>query len=481
MDRQDIALLRAINGLQSELSDKDKSLIDAIAIGKGESIMTVRSTGLEFDDGCLDAIDRGLDFVGKAIGEDRRFIRSTGEVLPVEKIKRVSKETIIHLGRHSDLVKEVDGDEIVPDKLYSAERLNDYATYENRFLCTLLCMIKEFLDDKYDLISKGNVSQYNLGLDRQASSQGRKLAVKLELSYESENSSAPALEKIERLRQKTDFYLRTPLMTEAAKEDKVRYLTKTNVLRMDKNFSEAADLFEFLLSYRNAAESKELFRDVQLGDEENRRLILPIILESFAVRLIESGIGAEECAKAERKLFEEEAAKVKAEIRGEGGAEKYIKLLTDRIGELDAENVRISRSLDQAKKLSEQSPIERLECVERERDELAFSLEEARENEKKVRLELGGKIDELTQKLALTEEKLTLMSARLNALREVAEDELTSPGDLDELEREFFALGNLLSDRWNRIKTELKRQHMGDLIKIIKGTKEAEGDGRKGV
>ena len=42
----------------------------------------------------LEAIERGLEFVEKAIKEERQFIRSNGEVIPIEKVKRVSKDSV---------------------------------------------------------------------------------------------------------------------------------------------------------------------------------------------------------------------------------------------------------------------------------------------------------------------------------------------------------------------------------------------------
>ena len=52
----------------------------------------------------IDEIEKGLTFIEKAIREERQFIRSNGEILPIEKVKRVDKESVAHLARHSDLL-----------------------------------------------------------------------------------------------------------------------------------------------------------------------------------------------------------------------------------------------------------------------------------------------------------------------------------------------------------------------------------------
>ena len=87
------------------------------------------------DEDWICEIEKGLEFIEKAIKEERQFIYSNGEVMPIEKVKHVSTESVRHLAKHSNLIGKVEeGEDFVPDKLYTVERLNDYAVYENRFL-----------------------------------------------------------------------------------------------------------------------------------------------------------------------------------------------------------------------------------------------------------------------------------------------------------------------------------------------------------
>ena len=53
------------------------------------------------------AIEEGLPFVEKAIREERQFIRQRGEVIPIEKVRRVSKASVSHLARHGELITRV--------------------------------------------------------------------------------------------------------------------------------------------------------------------------------------------------------------------------------------------------------------------------------------------------------------------------------------------------------------------------------------
>ena len=89
-----------------------------------------------------------------AIKQERQFIHASGEVLPIEKVKHVSKESVAHLARHSNLItKEKRDGGMIPDRLYSVEKQSDYAVYENRFLYMLLCLLRDFITVRYERIS----------------------------------------------------------------------------------------------------------------------------------------------------------------------------------------------------------------------------------------------------------------------------------------------------------------------------------------
>ena len=136
MNRLDVyyRALRAYRGVTANRQCEDFRRVVAEANTENDEI-TVSRNICTVEEDWMDAIEAGLVFVEKAIREERQFIHSNGEVLPIEKVKHVSKESVQHLARHSNLItKERRGEDMIPDHLYSVEKLNDYAVYENRFL-----------------------------------------------------------------------------------------------------------------------------------------------------------------------------------------------------------------------------------------------------------------------------------------------------------------------------------------------------------
>ena len=90
--------------------DKEQEFFEAIKIN-----CTIDEDWVEF-------IESKIEYVTKAVNEERQFIETIGEVVPIEKVKKVSKDSVKHLAKHSNLITKVpeNEDDILPEKLYIA-------------------------------------------------------------------------------------------------------------------------------------------------------------------------------------------------------------------------------------------------------------------------------------------------------------------------------------------------------------------------
>lgn len=207
------------------------------------------------------AIEEGLVHIEKAIKEERQFIQSNGETVPIEKVKNVSKESVQHLAKHGNLITRVpeEGEDIVPDKLYTVERLNEYAVYENRFLYMLLCYLRDFVTIRYnDILSLTNKYEGTLDINKKISLSKRTMDYTVTLreerrddKYLRENNSAKdIIDRIDLILKTILSFLATPLMECTAKVAMIKPpITKTNVLKMDNNFKGAVRLYDFIIAY----------------------------------------------------------------------------------------------------------------------------------------------------------------------------------------------------------------------------------------
>ena len=398
----------------------------------------------------VEAIDRGLVFIGKAIDEERQFIRSVGEVDPIEKVKRVSRESVEHLARHSNLLtREREDGELVPEKLYTVERLSNFAVYENRFLYMVLCHLRDFISVRYNAIVK-KTNTYRGEADMKKTFTQGKTTLSYELCLRETRPDDPVLrersdamkelERVERILRATLAYLRTPLMMEVAKADKLKPpITKTNVLRMDKNFKEVVALYDYISSYPGDGYTIE--EEVVEADTADRRIaaefVEPVLLLSFLG--YEYGL---ELRKELRRRYEEE-----------------------NFRRAEAENRRRARELERMRRrLKEEgtSPDEYILLLEKQVVELGRELDRIRALE-------AENIELKQQALALAEEMEALEKAHAEEVaelnghiaelgREMAQEAAAHAEALAEVNRRKEAeLGRILSDRDNAVRKANER------------------------
>lgn len=222
--------------------------------------ITVKRSYCTIEEDWVNAIEAGLVHVEKAIKEERQFIRSNGEVVPIEKVKHVSKESVEHLAKHSNLITRYEeGEDIIPDQLYTVERLSDYAVYENRFLYMLLCCLRDFVTLRYNaILDITNKYEATADFSKKISTGKEKLNytvsmhdVKRDDPYLKENNPAKAIiDRIDLILKAVLAFLATPLMESVAKSPMIKPpITKTNVLKMNNNFKGAVALYDYIVSY----------------------------------------------------------------------------------------------------------------------------------------------------------------------------------------------------------------------------------------
>jgi len=323
-------------------------------------------------------IEKGLVFVEKAINEQRQFIRSDGEVVPIEKAKHVSKHSVQHLARHAEYItrEPEDGeDDLVPDKLFMLERDSDFAVYENRFLYMLLRYLVDFIDIRLDRINElGNTYRGSMGIKKSISLGKRHIDYEVSLSEERRNDPYSSLNdeavelvhRIEGVEHWVMSLLATPLMEQVAKVPMIHPpITKTNVLRMNNNFKGAVALYDYVTSYEGDGYTIEERKKIvsPFGDIMSDEFADIVMLTSFLT--YEYGTDIKDILKAsyeaeEERRRREEQEKLAAQISalkkrivdtGES-SDTYMLLLEKRNKALEADSKRLEVELAENERLN---------------------------------------------------------------------------------------------------------------------------------
>lgn len=409
--------------------------------------IVVRRQLCDIETDWIEAIEEGLVHVDKAIREDRQFIRSNGEIVEIEKVKSVSKDSVEHLARHSNLITRYEeGEDVIPDRLYTVERLSDYAVYENKFLYMLLCYLRDFITMRYNkILDLEHTYNGRMAMNKNIVMPKRKINVSISLDEErkddpylkAQSESLGVINRIRNILELTHAYLATPLMQEVSKVPMLKPpVTKTNVLRMNHNFRGALALYEYISAYnRDGFTVREKIQKINpfrldMADE----FAEVILLSSFLT--YEYGLDLKDTF---RKEYDEEEERRKQEE------------ITRHLEQLKAMRRRI-------KELGE-SPDEYILALEKINKELEPNVEKLKIAKQEID-NLNNLVNELrTKTLVLSNQVLTLKND-IEALK------VKHLEQLQKLEQEHQEAIQSLTDEYNQ-QIEILNQEHSEKIKQI--------------
>ncbi len=397
----------------------------------------------------VDAIEEGLKYIAKAIAEERQFIHSNGETVPIEKVKNVSKDSVVHLAKHSNLItREIPGQDVIPDQLYTVEKLSDYSVYENKFLYMLLCYLRDFITIRYNkILELSNTYNGTMTMNKVIKTANRTMnyhvslaEIKRDDDYLKEtNQAKDIINRIDLLLKTVLAFFSTPLMQVVSKAPMIKPpITKTNVLKMNNNFKQALNLYGYIVAYegdgyRVETETKEISPFTDTIAEEMSETIL---LSSFIT--YEHSLGIELLLKQEYELEEQrrkekalqkfrenlEAARLRVQ-KSEMGMEEYILMLEKHIRALEKKGKELDQvktELEETKALLEKTTQEKLEIQETlEKTIKELEAEKLRYFNDMEALKLVHK-EELRNLAAEYEDKISeMVSAHQDEIRELNE------------------------------------------------------------
>lgn len=370
----------------------------------------------------IEKIKELLPFVSDAISENRQFVKNEGELVPIEKVRTVGKDSVIDLAKHSNYITkrpQDTGGKVVPDKLLMPKKEDDFALYENRFLYSLLVYLSQFVEIRYEEIKKlcgkysvklefGKGFEYpdgggfTIGIQMQEERFNDPCAVK-------RSKSADALSDIESILSITKSLLNTSLMKTVSKASPVRPpIVQTNIIRFDHNFNKSLELYQYLTAYSEKGYTVETVPisvspfPIRMEDDYAKL----VYLTSFLSYLYSNDLKEElekhyQDFKIQKKKEEEERIlgqirRIQNSIKASGmTAEEYISLL------------------EKGQKILQQKLSDKEDEEERRRLEFAKKVEELEADyrnwiqKEKVELESGyqKQIQELKNQLSRSEEE----------------------------------------------------------------------------
>lgn len=244
----------------------------------------------EYDFSWLDVMEDTLKYLQNIVKEPKVFIKNNEEIVQIEKSKKVSVESVVHLTQHSSFVSKFDNrtGEIRPSKILNVIREETMDIYENRFIFTLINNMTEFIENYGVLALENNDSKNSRTLSYNAQTKNNNELININLNIDSvedksiENIGRKAKlnARIEHVRDEinslrnSNFYKNMKSLNVPVVKSPIK---KTNVILKNPNFQRAEYLWHFLESY-----DKEVKRESKyLKNYSNNREIEQKLNTSF--------------------------------------------------------------------------------------------------------------------------------------------------------------------------------------------------------
>ncbi len=452
MGNRDLEYYKILKKLTA-LSMEDP-LVTALVQSSGTQELTLQETRCRANEEWILKIEEGLPYIAAAIEENRRHLKTEGRIVPIERARRVGKASVFHLAAHSNLIAQVQEEQIKPEKLYVVENSDDYALYENRFLYLTLRTIENFAGVRLKKIAHAQgLVQRTLHTEQEVRYHEQEVSLTQTLKSESnEGEKTGQMQRVEDILKQVHGLCSCELMRLVASTPMIKPpVVRTNVLKSNKNFKAALALYEYLATFEGDgfSLSREKEQNVKAEEDLLREIFCASALQELALRL--------HCPSLRQELERELKSQQEQEQQKQ---EKARAALMQRAKEQGADTKELLAALCM---LEEENEKQKKELEYREKELVNAALREKSALER-LTAEYDLKLRKEQQARYEQEERYTLTLAQLDALR--SHYKLIDPLDLsyterarfDLLEREQKALDDLIEKQWKKSKKVIRRR-----------------------
>lgn len=274
-----------------------------------------------FSNDWIEYITENLQYINNIIKNPRTFIKEEKNIVPVEMARRTTSESVRHLAANSRYIKDINKDgEIIPRKVLSSNLDIDKATYENRFIKSLIDKLIAFLEKRYQTIKALNETDYFTKFHTSSAFTYEDLdiefAIKLNIYKkthfeEAEKENEEILIKIDELIRNVQGFIKSPFYQSLQRADAVTSpINRTNIINQDPNYHKCYLLWLYLDSKNNL--EYEIIRYL-CEEKVDKDTLKDLFMNAFS-SLYDDQIDYSQFQKSETIAVEEKKKIIKPEI-----------------------------------------------------------------------------------------------------------------------------------------------------------------------
>jgi len=248
------------------------------------------------DNEWVDAIESALSGFQHIIENPRNVIREDELIVNVANAKKTGDDVVRHLAMHASMVEDYQEKtgEVRPSKLMQKYREDSIGqVYENRVVFTTLEMAYQFVKIRHDALFEAMSDEFGAKLQLQTDMICPNEQVHLDMFLHirdtedliaTDDRNREIFDRISRLYRLLSVYMNSHFARHMARYPRIKgTVTKTNVLKKNKNYHEILKLLEFLRGYDHIGYTIKIIEQNPTVDEAFERDLYHNILFNYLV------------------------------------------------------------------------------------------------------------------------------------------------------------------------------------------------------
>lgn len=270
--------------------------MDSVAHAQNEFQFSNRRMEKIVDTTWVDQIEQALPALQNVIASPRRIIREDELIVDVANAKKANSEVVRHLATHSIYVEnyEEDTGDVRPNKLMQKYREDSLSkVYENRVVFTTLEMAYQFVKIRHDALFEAMGEEFGAKLKVTSDMTSSVETVHMDMflhirdiddALATDDKNREIFDRISRLYRILAMSMNSYFAKHMARYPRAKgQITKTNVLKRNKDYREIMRLLEFLRGYDNIGYTIKVVEQNPVIDETFEKDIYHNILFNYLV------------------------------------------------------------------------------------------------------------------------------------------------------------------------------------------------------
>lgn len=260
-------------------SDEQFSALHSLLLsGRNTFAFNKKIMEKEIDISWVEAIESAMPHIDNVLRNPRKTIEDVEEVVPIALSKKITVESIKHLGQHTDYIQSVDPKtgKITPSKILNVHKEESLMTYENKFVNTLVDRLYIFINRRYEKLTQVAKDEevYSLAYDTSLDdSAGRKMNISLKIetidSLETtDDRGLTVWERVEKIKKAIEGYKGSILCTTLGNTFIRPPVMRTNAIMKNVDLKACLILWQYIESYDKAGYEINISNTAEKPDPE---------------------------------------------------------------------------------------------------------------------------------------------------------------------------------------------------------------------